>query len=67
MAANNAVTRAIDEAFEEHMRGVFTTMARHISGGHIDQARKQFRVDLAVALQTRSEMRAIAEEVDGSA
>lgn len=63
MAANDAVTRAIDEAFEDHMKGVFTTMARHVAGGHVDQARSQFRKDLAIALQVRSEMRAIAEEV----
>lgn len=62
MAANDPITRAIDEAFEGHMKDLFSTMARHVAGGHVDQARTQFRKDLAVALQVRSEMRAIAEE-----
>jgi hypothetical protein len=63
MAANDAVTRAIDEAFEDHMKVLFNTMAKHFAGGHVDMGRSQFRKDLPVALQVRSEMRAIAEEV----
>ena len=46
------------------MKGLFNTMAKHFTGGHVDQGRAQFRKDLPIALQVRSEMRAIAEEVD---
>ena len=63
MALSEPVSRAIDEAFEDYMKGLFNKMARHIEGGHIDQARTQFRKDLAVANQVRSEMRAIAEDL----
>lgn len=48
------------------MKVLFATMLRHIAGGHVDAGRAQFRKDLAVATQVRSEMRAIAEEaLDG--
>lgn len=64
MAANDPVARAIDEAFEDHMKGLFQTFVRHIGHNDIDGARRNYRKDLAVALQARSEMRAIAEEAD---
>ncbi len=63
MALSEPVSRAIDEAFEDYMKGLFNTMARHVAGGHLDTGRAQFRKDLAVAMQTRSEMRAIAEDL----
>jgi hypothetical protein len=62
MLANEPVARAIDEAFEDHMKGLFTSLARHLEGGHNDVGRAEFRKKLAVALQTRSEMLAIANE-----
>jgi hypothetical protein len=51
---------AIDGAFAEHMKVLFATFIRHTPD--MDQARVQFRKDLKMAQQVRSEMIAIANE-----
>lgn len=53
---------AIEGAFCEHMKGLFASFVRHLP--NTEAARLQFRKDLAIALQARSEMMAIAEEVE---
>lgn len=45
------------------MKGLFQIFIRHAGNGDISGGRSQFRKDVTVALQVRSEMRAIAEEV----
>lgn len=62
---NTLAELSIDRAFDHHMRALFQSFLRHAGGGgkdSIDNARKQFRKDLAAARQARSEMKAIAGE-----
>lgn len=51
---------SIDLAFDDHMKSLFGTVVRHLQGGDVEGARKEFRKGLAIAQQARSEMVAIA-------
>lgn len=51
---------AIDAAFAEQVKIMFGSFMRHMP--NVQQARSQFRKDLATAQQARSEMIAISRE-----
>lgn len=60
--ADDKVRVAIDTALDAYMTTLFATIARHIEGGHITEARATARRGLQVARDTHSEMTAIASE-----
>lgn len=60
--ADDKVRIAIDTALDAYMTTLFATIARHIEGGHVNEARAAARKGLKVARDTHSEMTAIASE-----
>lgn len=62
MANTEKMSVAIDAALDSFMVALFEKVARHIEGGHIQEARAAARKGLQVARDTHSEMTAIASE-----
>lgn len=57
-----AIALAVDLAFEDHVKQLFADFVRHLKSSAIEEARREFRKNITIARQVRSEMTAIATE-----
>lgn len=62
MTSNSRDALSVNLAFDRNMETLFANFTRHLGNGALEDARKEFRKQLANAKQARSEMMAIIGE-----